>query len=49
MRRISDSAENETLHNAYKAYDNYSDQKHDRDYVQAYDRNLQENLEAKRR
>lgn len=45
MRRISDSAENETLHNAYKAYDNYSDQKHDRDYVQAYDRNLQENLE----
>ena len=45
MRRISDNAENETLDNAYKAYDNYSDQKHDRDYVKLYDADLQRNLE----
>lgn len=45
MRRISDSAENETMDNAYEAYQNYSDMKHRRDYVRAYDENLQENLE----
>ena len=45
MRRIRDSRKNESLDNAYKAYDNYSDQKHSRDYVQAFDANLQHNLE----
>ena len=45
MRRIRDSRKNESLDNAYKAYDNYSDQKHSRDYVQAYEANLQHNLE----
>ena len=45
MRRIRDNRENESLENAYKAYDNYSDQKHSRDYVQAFDADLQRNLE----
>lgn len=45
MRRIRDRKENESIDNAYKAYDNYSDQKHSRKYVQAYDANLQHNLE----
>lgn len=45
MRRIRDRQENESLENAYKAYDNYSDQKHSRDYVQAFDTYLQQNLE----
>lgn len=46
MRRIRDNRENESIDNAYKAYDNYSDQKHSRDYVQAYDADLQHNLEG---
>lgn len=45
MRRIRDSRENETLSNAYKAYDNYSDQKHHRQYVQEYEKQLQGNLQ----
>ena len=45
MRRIRDNRENGSLENAYKAYDNYSDQKHSRDYVQAFDADLQRNLE----
>ena len=45
MRRISDNAENESMDNAYAAYWNYSDMKHRRDYVQAYDERLQSNLE----
>lgn len=45
MRRIRDDKENESLDNAYTAYDNYSDQKHSRDYVQAFDADLQNRLE----
>lgn len=45
MRRIRDNRENESLENAYKAYDNFSDQKHSRDYVQVFDADLQRNLE----
>ena len=45
MRRIRDNRENESIDNAYRAYDNYSDQKHSRDYVQAYDADLPHNLE----
>ena len=45
MRRIRDREENESLSNAEAAYDNYSRQKHSRDYVKAYDENLQHNLE----
>ena len=45
MRRIRDSRENETMANAYKAYDNYSDQKHHREYVQEYEKQLQGNLQ----
>ncbi len=45
MRRIRDNQENESLENAHKAYSNYSDQKHSRDYVQAFDADLQHNLE----
>ena len=45
MRRIRDNRENESIENAIKAYDNYSDQKHQRDYVKAFDADLQQNLE----
>ena len=45
MRRIRDRKENESLENAQEAYDNYSRQKHSRDYVKAFDENLQHNLE----
>ena len=45
MRRIRDKAENESVENAAKAYENFSDQKHNRDYVKDYDTHLQENLE----
>lgn len=45
MRRIRDRKENESLSNAQAAYDNYSRQKHSRDYVKEYDENLQHNLE----
>ena len=45
MRRIRDNGENESLQNAIKAYDKYSDQKHSRDYVKAYDANLLRNLQ----
>lgn len=45
MRRIRDNKENESLDNAYKAYDKYSEQKHSRDYVKAFDAELQHNLE----
>ena len=45
MRRIRDNKENESLENAYKAYDKYSKQKHSRDYVKAFDAELQHNLE----
>lgn len=33
------------MDNARKAYDNYSDRKHSRDYVMAFDKDLQHNLE----
>lgn len=46
MRRIRDSQENESMDNAHKAFDNYSDQKHSRDYVQAFEADLEENLRA---
>ena len=45
MRRIRDSRENETMDNARKAFDNYSYQKHSRDYVQAFESDLLHNLE----
>lgn len=45
MRRLSDSAEMETLDNARRAYDNYSDSKHNRGYVREYDADLERNLE----
>lgn len=45
MRRIRDRKENESMENARKAYDNYSDQKHSRDYVMAFDADLEHNLE----
>lgn len=45
MRRIRDNGENESMENARKAYDKYSNQKHSRDYVQAFDADLQHNLE----
>ena len=45
MRRIRDRAENESVENAHKAYDNFSDHKHNRDYVKVYEARLQENLE----
>ena len=45
MRRIRDNGENESLANALTAYDNYSRQKHSRDYVREYDGNLIHNLE----
>ena len=45
MRRIRDSRENETMENARKAFDNYSYQKHSRDYVQAFESDLLHNLE----
>ena len=45
MRRIRDNKENESIENAIKAYDNYSDQKHQRDYVKAFDADLLHNLE----
>lgn len=45
MRRIRDKKENESMNNACKAYDNYSDQKHSRDYVMAFDDDLEHNLE----
>ena len=45
MRRIRDNRENESIENAIKAYDNYSDQKHQRDYVKAFDADLLHNLE----
>lgn len=32
------------MDNARRAYDNYSDQKHSRDYVQAFETNLEQNL-----
>ena len=32
------------MDNAYKAYDNYSDQKHSREYVKAFEDDLQDNL-----
>ena len=46
MRRIRDNQENESMENALKAYDKYSEQKHNRDYVQAFDADLQHNLET---
>ena len=45
MRRIRDNMENESMDNARKAYDNYSDQKHSREYVMAFDADLEHNLE----
>ena len=45
MRRIRDRAENESVENAREAYDNFSDHKHNRDYVKVYEARLQENLE----
>lgn len=45
MRRIRDNGENESMENARKAYDKYSDQKHSRDYVQVFEADLQNNLE----
>ena len=44
MRRLRDNRENESIENAKKAYENYSYQKHQRDYVKAFDLNLQHNL-----
>lgn len=44
MRRIRDNRENETMGNAIKAYDNYSYQKHSRDYVKAFEADLLHNL-----
>lgn len=45
MRRIRDRSENESMENAYQAYEKYSDQKHSRDYVKEFDDHLQEKLE----
>lgn len=45
MRRIRDRLENESIENARNAYDNYSKQKHSRDYVMAFDADLEHNLE----
>lgn len=45
MRRIRDKGENESVENAQQAFDNYADQKHRRDYVQAFEADLQRNLE----
>lgn len=44
MRRIRDRRENESIENAEKAFDNYSRQKHSRDYVKAFEAELQQNL-----
>ncbi len=46
MRRIRDKGENEPVENAQQAFDNYADQKHSRDYVQAFEADLQSNLEV---
>lgn len=45
MRRICDTKENESMDNARKAFDNYSDQKHSRDYVMAFEANLEYHLQ----
>lgn len=45
MRRIRDRAENESVENARQAYDNFSEHKHNRDYVKDYETRLQMNLE----
>lgn len=44
MKRIKDTQEAETLDNARKAYDTYSDHKHSRDYVIKFEENLEKNL-----
>ncbi|MCH3994162.1 MAG: hypothetical protein LKE54_03755 [Prevotella sp.] len=46
MRRIKDRGENESLENAQAAYENYSRQKHNRDYVEKFDADLDNNLKA---
>ena len=45
MRRIRDNRENESMENAVKAYDNFSDQKHARDYVRIFEADLQQHLQ----
>lgn len=45
MRRIRDNQENESLDNAMRAYANFSEGKHYRDYVQHFEKNLSDNLE----
>lgn len=44
MRRLRDVPECETYDNAQKAFDSYSEMKHNRGYVQEYERHLQDNL-----
>lgn len=45
MRRIRDRRENESMDNAHAAFDNYSRKKHYRDYVQAFEADLEHNLQ----
>ena len=45
MRRIRDRRENESMDNAHAAFDNYSRHKHHRDYVQAFEADLEHNLQ----
>lgn len=44
MRRISDNKVNESVENAIAAFENYSKQKHSRDYVHKFEENLMSNL-----
>ena len=44
MRRIRDDRENETLENARKAFDNYSDGKHNRRDIREYEKDIDANL-----
>lgn len=47
MKRIKDKAsEVENMENARAAYDTYSYQKHHRDYVERFDKNLEKNLQT---
>lgn len=49
MRRIRDNGENESYQNIHDAYDNYSDQKHSRDYVREFEADLDNRLKEIRR
>lgn len=44
MRRIGDNKVNESVDNAVKAFGNYAKQKHSRDYVLRFEKDLQTNL-----